>query len=170
MNTRPLIFLPAALALAGAAAACSSAGEQVADQVRDEAAKELKIAKDEVKTTCPDDAEAKKGAEFTCDLVIDGEPVSANITFETSKKFTFEFTSQLFDKADLETEIASQVATGLGADSATVDCGGGEKFVAIPREGTIDCEGSDSNGGKGTAKVALDETGAPVVQDVIPAA
>ena len=172
MTKRPLILIPALLAFAGAA--CSSAGEQVADQVRDEAAKELSISKDEVKTTCPDGADAKKGEKFTCDLVIDGEPVSADISFESDKKFTFEFTSQLFDKAELETEIGTQVVAGLAelgqpVDSAEADCGGGEKFVAIPKDDTIECDATASDGTAGTATVGLDESGAPTVTNLVPA-
>lgn len=163
---QPLALLAPALLATSVFAACSSAaGEQVADTVDAQVAKALDVGKGAVTTSCPDDAKAKKGARFDCDITVDGQTLSANVTFTTSKKFTYEFAGNVFGKDELETQLKSDLTEGLGAKVTTLDCPG-TTLVVIKTGETIECSGTDETGSGGKVIVGLDDDNKAVIQDV----
>lgn len=157
----------ALLAAAGFTAACSSAGEQVADKVNEEAAKRLEVSKDDIETTCPDDAEAKKGNTFECTIDIEGQDLPASIEFTSDDEFTFSFEGEAFTKDEFEDQLKAELASEewLGTEIAELDCPG-ETFVVIAADETVNCDGTDVEGSGGTAIVGLNAEGEAYIVDL----
>jgi hypothetical protein len=156
-----LLVLP--LLAAAALGACSSDGEQVADQIAEKVGDVLEI--DAPATTCPDDAEAGDGNTFDCDVTVEDQDLVASVTFTSDDEFTFEFDSDVFATGDLEGQLGEQAADVLGVD-VTFDCPGDENTV-IPFEGSIECPGEAEDGTTGRGVIELDESGVPQLVDLV---
>ena len=166
----PHFALPVAALLALAPlVACSDDGEEatpISQQVAEAAATQLDLPPGEVSATCPADAEAKQGAEFLCELQVDGQDVTAGVVFTTDEEFGVQLAAEVRDKAELEAEVKDELARRFpGIDVATVDCGG-EDVVVIAAGKTIDCHAEDTVGGKATAKVGLNAEARAAIQSV----
>jgi hypothetical protein len=166
-STRRIVLTLALAAVLGGAAACSSASVQVADKIRSAAATQLKLSEGEVHATCPDDAEAKEGSAFDCEIRVEDQALTAHIQFTSDERFDFTVDGQVFQRRDIEAQVKQQLEsdTFLGATIAELHCGDHE-LVVIQKAQTITCRGKDANGSEGGAVVALDESGNAVVQSI----
>jgi hypothetical protein len=160
--------VPALLALASLVA-CSDGEDKppaLSQQVAEATAEQLDLPIGEVSASCPADAEAKQGAEFLCELQVDGQDVTAGVVFTTDKEFGVQLAAEVRDKAELEGEVKDELARRFpGIDVATVDCGG-EDVVVIAAGKTVDCHAEDTVGGKATAKVGLNAEARAEIQSV----
>ncbi len=160
----PLLVLP----LLALLVACSD-GETatpISDQVAQATAKQLDLPIGDISATCPADAEAKQGAEFLCELQVDGQDVTAGVVFATDKEFSVQLAAEVRDKAELEGEVKDELARRFqGIDVSTVDCGG-EDVVVIAAGKTVDCQAEDTVGGKATARVGLNAEARAEIQSV----
>jgi hypothetical protein len=162
MNTRATLLALPVLA-AAALGACSSDGEQVADQIAERVGEVLEI--DDPATTCPDDAEAGDGNTFDCTVEVEDQELVAAVTFTSDDEFSFEFDADVFATGDLEEQLGLQASDVLGV-GVTFDCPGDENTV-IPFEGSIDCPGEAEDGTTGRGVVELDDDGAPQLVDLV---
>jgi hypothetical protein len=144
-------------------ASCSSDSEQVADEISKKVGEAIDV--DEPDTTCPDDAEGGEGNTFDCEVEVEGQELIATVTFQDDENFTFEFNGDVFDKDELETQVATEAEATIGA-AATFDCGG-ETLVVLYTDETIECSGEADDGTTGTAVVGLDDSGAPELVDLL---
>lgn len=163
MVTRPASLLALPLLAAAALGACSSDGEQVADQISEEVGDVLEI--DDLTTTCPDDAEAGDGNTFDCTVDVEGQDLVATVTFTSDTEFGFEFDSDVFGTDDLESGLAEQAEGALGV-AVTFDCPGDGNTV-IPFEGQIECPGEAEDGTTGRGVIELDDSGVPQLVDLV---
>jgi hypothetical protein len=165
MQHRSLIAL--SIAAIGLTAACSSAGEQVADKINDEAAKRLEVEADEVSTTCPDDAEAGDGETFECTVDIEGQDLPVLIEFTSDEDFTFEFDGTALEVGEIEELLKQDLATAdyLGEEVTELDCPG-ESFLVIATDETIECRGTTVSGSEGGVILGLDDDGDPAIVDL----
>ena len=148
-----------------ALAACSSTTEQVADEVN--AKVETTLERDDVTTTCPDDAEATEGATFVCTVSVDDQELTADIEFTSDDEFTYTFNGDAFDKPLLEESIIEQAEQGFGLVLLELDCGGTD-IVLISSEDTIECTGTADDDTTGTAVVGLDADGNAELRELLP--
>jgi hypothetical protein len=165
----PLLLGPAA-ALALAAPACSSDSTQVAEKIRAAVASQLKVAEADLRTTCPEDAEAEEGSEFDCSVEVDGQPLTAHVQFTSDERFDLSIDGQVFERSAIEAQVQEQLESTdfLGAPVAGLRCGDHD-LVVIQKAQTITCRGTEaSTGAAGGAEVALDQSGNAVVQRMIP--
>ena len=120
MNLRPASLLALPVLAAAALGACSSAGEQVADQIAEQVGEVLEI--DAPPTTCPDDAEAGDGNTFDCDVEVEDQELVASVTFTSDDEFTFEFDSDVFATGDLEARVrAGEAVVAFDLPAADLD-------------------------------------------------
>jgi hypothetical protein len=150
-------------------AACSDdeKATPISQQVAQATAEQLGLPVGEVSATCPADAEAKQGAEFLCELQVDGQDVIAGVVFTTDEEFGVQLAAEVRDKAELEAEVKDELARRFqGIDIATVDCAGGEEVVVIAAGKTVDCQAEDTVGGKATATVGLNAEARAEIQSV----
>lgn len=129
-------------------------------------AEQLDVPADEVAASCPDDAEARAGAEFLCDVTVDDQAVTAGVAFTTDEQFGVQLAAEILPKEELEASVREELARRFaGIDVATVDCGG--RLVVVVAAGrTVDCRAEDTVGGQAVAVVGLDAEGRAVVQSV----
>ena len=124
---------PPALALLALASlvACSDDDEKatpISEQVATAAAQQLDLPIGEVSASCPADAEAEEGAEFLCELQVDGQEVTAGVVFTTDEEFGVQLAAEVRDKAELEVEVKDELARRFqGIDVTTVDCDGARR-------------------------------------------
>ena len=163
MNMRSASLLALPLVAAAALGACSSDGEQVADQISEKVGDVLEI--DDLTTTCPDDAEAGDGNSFDCTVDVEGQELVATVTFTSDTEFGFEFDSDVFATADLESGLAEQAEGVLGV-AVDFDCPGDDNTV-IPFEGEIECPGEADDGTTGQGVIELDADGIPQLVDLV---
>lgn len=164
---RPRTLIALSVAALGLTAACSSAGEQVADKVNDEAAKRLEISTDDISTTCPDDADAEKGEKFECIVDIEGQDLPALIEFTSDDEFTFEFAGEAFEKEEFTSTLSEELGSEewLGTEVTELECPG-ETFVVIAADETIECQGTDASGSEGSAVIGLDAEGTAYIVEL----
>lgn len=162
MRHKTLRLAIAVLALA-TAASCSSASEQVADEIAPQIQDQLGLDY-EPTVTCPGDAEAAKGAEFACTLEIEGDEIPLDVTFDTDSTFTSTVRGAVFDRPTLHDEIAAQF--GDEVELVKIDCPG-EDVTVIPAEGSVDCAIETSTGDKANVVVGSDGGGTAEVLDVV---
>ena len=161
---RPMRPLITAIAFAVAVTSCSSTSDQVADEIAPQVQDQLGLSY-EPTVTCPDDAEATKGAEFACTLEIEDGEIPLDVEFDTDTTFTSTVRGAVFERNVLHDEIAAQF--GDDVDLVEIDCPGKDVTV-IAAGDSVDCAIETSTGDKASVVVGSDGEGAAEVLDVVP--
>ena len=143
--------------------ACSSTSEQVKDQISSQVKDKLNLT-EEPTVTCPDDAKAKKGETFTCDLELEGKTVPVKVTFKDDTHFESTVVGAVYKKKVIDDGLAKQLKDN-NVDVKSVDCPG-TKLVVIPKGKTIDCPAVDTDGQKATLIVGLNDQDEAQIQDI----
>lgn len=135
--------------------ACSSEGTSVSDDIATQAKSDLDLST-APGVTCPDDAKAEDGAEFTCDLDLAGETVPVKVTFDGSEP-TLELQGKVYPKKALDESLKADLAKN-GLELKTLSCGSGE-LVAFSEKTTVSCTATTTDGGEGKIAVHLGDKG-----------
>ncbi|MFN8018637.1 MAG: DUF4333 domain-containing protein [Acidimicrobiales bacterium] len=143
--------------------ACSSTSEQVKDQIATQVKDKLNLA-EEPTVTCPDDAKAKEGETFTCDMELEGKTVPVKVTFKDDTHFESSVVGAVYKKSVIDDGLAKQLSDN-NVDVKSVDCPG-TKLVVIPKGKTIDCAAVDNDGQKATLIVGLNDQDEAQIQDI----
>ena len=84
---RALLVLTATV-VAGLGAGCGDDGDSVSDRLGDELEEQVGVEGADV--SCPDGAEAERGAVFDCRVSKDGETATIRVSYDTDDHFTFD--------------------------------------------------------------------------------
>jgi hypothetical protein len=149
------------------AAACSSDSVQVADKVREAAAQKLGVSEADLRTTCPENAEADSGSVFDCQVRLEDQTLTAHVEFTSDERFSFDIDGQVFQRSAIEEQVRQQLESDklLGSTLSELRCGDHD-LVILQQAATITCRGKDAAGNEGGAVVVLDESGNAVVQSI----